>query len=142
MPVPSLIFLNNEQAYKNYFCNKYCAPGCIIRSFDGITVKFFDYQFKHAFFKSTNRRNPQKDCFDMRRAQRIDWIKYVIENSNMENYKRIMPNRKSRRIMLDSSTKYAVIIQIENNKQFARFITAYLVDSSAALAKMRSNPAW
>ncbi len=54
-----------------------------------------------------------------------------------------MPNSKIRRVALETSVPYAVIIQIDSrNPLRARFLTAYLVDSGSALGKMRSNPRW
>jgi hypothetical protein len=40
-------------------------------------------------------------------------------------------------------SRYAVIVQLDPRRPSqARFITAYVVDSPSALAKMRANPPW
>jgi hypothetical protein len=73
----------------------------------------------------------------------MNWIKAVLEDPTLEVYRRVMPDSKVRRIALEPTARYAVIIQIDSSKPLrARFITAYVVDSASALTKMRSNPMW
>ena len=141
MPLPPLLSLPNEAAYRTYFEAQYCNTTVV--TFDGITVQFFPEMFNHAFYRDSSRTAKDKANFDLKRAQRMDWIKAVLQDSSLELYQRVMPNSKVRRIALESSTPYAVIIQIDSrNAHRARFITAYIVDSPSALTKMRSNPKW
>jgi len=143
MALPPLVFYATEAEYRAHFINKYVRQANSVITFDGITVRFFQENFNHAFFTSSSRKTPKKDRFDRSRAQRIDWIKYVLEDPTMEVYRRVMPNGKVRRITLEPTTPYAVIIQINpKDPTQARFITAYVVNSQSALRKMRSNPKW
>jgi hypothetical protein len=67
----------------------------------------------------------------------------MLEDPTLELYRRVMPNSEVRRIALEPTAHYAVIIQIASRDPLrARFITAYVVDSASALAGMRSNPKW
>ncbi|MCD6100299.1 hypothetical protein DRQ11_00240 [candidate division KSB1 bacterium] len=143
MALPPLIIFPTEAEYRTYFINKYVGQANSVITFDGITVRFFRENFNHAFFTSSSRKFPRKDQFDRSRAERIDWIKHVLEDPAMEVYRRVMPNGKVRRIVLEPTTPYAVIIQIDpKDCTQARFITAYIVNSSSAVKKMRSNPKW
>ena len=75
--------------------------------------------------------------------QMVPWIRNVLEDPALEVYRRVMPNSQIRRIALESTAHYAVIIQIDSSSPLqARFITAYVVDSASALASMRTNPKW
>jgi len=141
MPLPPLRSLPNEAAYRAYFQAQYCNATTV--TFDGITVRFFPGMFDHAFYRDSSRTAKDKANFDLRRAERMDWIRAVLEDSNLELYRRVMPNSKVRRIALEPTTPYAVIIQIDShNASRARFITAFVVDSPSALNKMRANPEW
>jgi hypothetical protein len=141
MPLPPLRSLPNEVAYRVYFQAQYC--NATVVTFDGITVRFFPDMFDHAFYRDSSRTAKDKANFDLRRAERMDWIRAVLEDSNLELYRRVMPNSKVRRIALEPTTPYAVIIQIDSHDASrARFITAFVVDSSSALNKMRANPKW
>lgn len=141
MPLPPLLSLPDEAAYRTYFEAQYCNTTVV--TFDGVTVRFFPEMFDHAFYRDSSPTAKDKANFDLNRAQRMDWIKAVLEDSRLELYQRGMPNSKVRRIALEPSTPYAVIIQIDSrNAHRARFITAYVVDSPSALTKMRSNPRW
>ena len=141
MPLPPLLSLPDEAAYRTYFEVQYCNTTVV--TFDGITVQFFPETFNHAFYRDSSRTAKDKARFDLKRAQRMAWIRAVLEDSSLELYRRVMSNSKVRRIALELSTPYAVIIQIDSrNVHRARFITAYVVDSPSALMKIRSNPRW
>jgi len=141
MPLPPLLSLRNEAAYRTYFEAQYCNTTVV--TFDGITVQFFPEIFNEAFYRDSSRAAKDKANFDLKRAQSMDWIRAVLEDSSLEVYRRVMPSSKVRRITLEPTTPYAVIIQIDSrNARRARFITAYIVDSASALTKMRSNPRW
>jgi len=141
MPLPPLLRLPDKTAYWKHYKKHYLRPGCIT-TFDGIRVQFFDHNFTHAFFTESKRGSGIKDRFDRNRAERMDWIAYVLQDATAELYERIMPNRKRRRIALMPAERYAVIIQVERDPTRANFITAYVVNSDSALRKMRSNPRW
>ena len=141
MPLPALLALPNEQHYRAYFIAQYCNAQIV--TFDDITVRFFPGMFGHAFYRDSGPSVKDKANFDLQRAQRMDWIRAVLTDPSVELYRRVMPNSKIRRIALEPTVRYAVIIQIDNrNPSRARFTTAYVVDSNRVLTNMRSNPRW
>lgn len=141
MALPPLLSLPNEAAYRRYFNQNYVRGPAVV-TFDGIRVRFFSKMFAHAFFRDSSRTAHDKANFDRARAERMNWIRAVLEDSSVELYRRDMKG-KIRRIALAFAQRYVVIIQISpRDAHLARFITAYIVDSDRALRKMRSNPVW
>jgi hypothetical protein len=141
MSLPPLLVLPGEEDYRAYFVTQFCRTS--VATFDGITVRFFPEMFDHAFYRDSSPTAGDKANFDLQRAQRMCWIKSILADHTMELYKRVMPNRKVRRIALEPTTPYVVIIQIDSrDPSRARFVTAYVVDSLRALQKMRANPRW
>lgn len=139
--IPDLVYLPTAQEYKKYFINKYCKNEII--TFDGIKVKFYEDQFEHAFYESSNKIKKNKDIFSKERATRIDWIEYVLKNPNSELFlgwdrdKKIY--NKERRVAIISPQDYVVIIRMNCNGT-AKFITAYYADNSAN--EIRNMPKW
>ena len=138
---PSFVTLSTQDEYKKYYVEKYCKKG--IQTFDGIEVKFYEDQFEHAFYESSNKLRQNKDVFSLNRALRIDWIEYVLKNPKAELHlgwdrdkKRY---NKDRRVAIISPENYVVIIRINSNNT-AKFITAYYADNSAN--KIRKMPLW
>ncbi|GAB4543575.1 MAG: hypothetical protein Kow0063_36850 [Anaerolineae bacterium] len=141
MPLPPLLVLPGEKDYRAHFEAEYCRAPVV--TFDGISVHFFPGMFDHAFYRDSSPTARDKANFDLQRAQRMSWIKVMLDNPTSELYRRVMPNSKVRRIVLEPTAPYAVIIQIDSrDPSRARFITAYVVNSASALRKMRSNPRW
>lgn len=139
--LPPLLNLPDEGAYRSYFVNTYCNTPII--TFDNIIVRFYPEIFDHAFYRDSSPIANDKSVFALERAQKIDWIRTVLADPTAELYRRTMSNSKTRRIAVEPTTPYAVIIQIHShNSALARFVTAYVVDSMTALKKMRSNPRW
>jgi hypothetical protein len=142
MPLPSLLKLKDEAEYREHFRKYYAGMQSPIVTHDGLTVYFFLDNFDHAFF-TNSPGSPVKDTFALDRAERMMWVKNILQDPSVELYRRIMPNGKVRRIALDASIPYTVIIQINKKKpNIAKFITAYIVNSPSALTKMCSNPKW
>lgn len=152
MSLPSLLVLPNESAYQAHF-EKHCVDASPLVTFDGMEIRFFKRNFFHAFFTQSMRGARKKDRFDTDRARRMDWIAAVLQDSTAELYRRVMripqrpargtPKSALRRIALIPSERYAVVVDVETgNPKRASFVTAYVVDSDTALAKMRSNPRW
>lgn len=140
-PLPRLLTLPAEKDFRAHFEARYCKSR--VSTFDGITVQFFPAMFDHAFYRDSSPTAHDKAIFDLQRAQRIDWIGAVLADPGVELYRRVMANSKVRRIALEPTTPYVVIIQMDSKSPLrARFITAYIVDSADALANMRSNPRW
>ncbi len=107
--------------YNSYYCK---AP---IKTFDNILVFFKESNFEHAFFESTNRRVKDKSRFSYKRANRIYWIKWVLENQNAKLYKGYNHKTKSyddfRRVAI-CVDNYVVVIEVNKKRVKARFITA------------------
>ena len=80
--VPNSVTLPTPEDYKKYYVEKYCKKG--LQTFDGINVKFYENQFEHAFYESSNKKKRNKDIFSINRALRIDWIEYVLKNPQAE----------------------------------------------------------
>jgi len=89
-------------------------------------------------------RSQVKDAFSSERAQRIDWIKYALEDPNAELYvgwdKKKKKHDPSHRVALVVND-YIVVIRIRNNKT-AQFVTAYVADTPSTLAKIKGSPKW
>ena len=138
---PALVHLSSEAEYKKYYVDKYCKSA--LMTFDGISVKFYEDQFEHAFYESSNKKKRNKDIFFIDRATRIDWIEYVLKNPKAELHlgwdrdKKIY--NKDRRVAIISPEDYVVIIRLNNNNT-AKFITAYYADNSAS--EIRKMPLW
>ena len=144
-------FIVNEpiQVYKNIYKRYYCKKPII--TFDGISVKFYVDNFEHAFYESRNRRAKDKSKFSYKRANRIYWIKWVLENPKAQLYigynLKIRSYDSSRRVAV-CVDDYVVIISIDkrNNKR-AKFITAYVADGingkgQKAIDLIKSGPKW
>ena len=138
---PALVHLSSETEYKKYYIDKYCKNTLI--TFDGISVKFYEDQFEHAFYESSNKKKRNKDIFSFDRATRIDWIEYVLKNPKAELHLGWDRNKKiynkDRRVAIISPEDYVVIIRLNNNNT-AKFITAYYADNSAS--EIRKMPLW
>ena len=139
--VPDLLILSTIEEYKKYFVDKYCKKEII--TFDGIYVKFYEDQFEHAFYESSNKKKRDKDVFSIDRAMRMDWIEYVLQNPKVElhlgwNRDKKVYN-KDRRVAIISPEDYVVIIRLNGNNK-AKFITAYHADNSAD--EIRKMPLW
>ncbi len=139
--VPAFVKLLTPEDYKKYYIEKYCKKE--LTTFDGIKVKFYDDQFEHAFFESSNKIKRNKDVFSIERAFRIDWIEYVLKNPNAELHIGWDRDKKrynsERRVAIISPENYVVILRINDNKK-AKFITAYYADNSAK--EIRKMPFW
>lgn len=141
--LPPFIEYSTPDEYKAHFEHKYCRSP--ILTFDGILVRFSKSDFYHCFFESS-RRDSNKDSFSTLRAKRIDWIEAVLEDPNADL--RVGWDKKKKRY--DNSRRIALVvgpyvvvigIQKKDNKK-ARFITAYVADSSTTVNKIMQSPVW
>ena len=127
--IGSFIVNENIDFYKNIFNDFYCKRP--IETFDNIQVFFRENNFEHAFYESRNRRKKDKSKFSYKRANRIYWIKWVLENPNAELYKGYNHKSKTyednRRLAL-CVDNYVVVIEFRENRNKAKFITAYVAD--------------
>lgn len=134
-----------KRIYKKVYCQK------TLQTFDGISVKFYVDNFEHAFYESLNRRQKDKSKFSYKRANRIYWIKWVLENPKAELYVgynlRIKSYDNSRRVAV-CVDNYVVIIQIDRrDHKRAKFVTAYVADGvngkgQKAIDLIRSGEKW
>lgn len=142
MICPPLVVYLTPQEYKNHYIDVYCRNGPI-KTFDGIDVYFYNDQFEHAFFESSNFKG-NKDIFSLNRAQRIDWIKAVLYDPTAELYvghdSQTKAYSNDRRVAIINDDDYVVIIRTAGIR--AKFITAYLADSPRTALQIRSNPKW
>jgi hypothetical protein len=117
--------------YKNIYENHYCKQPVL--TFDNISVFFKSESFEHAFYESANRKAKDKTIFSYPRANRIYWIKWVLQNPNALLFKGYDHNTKSydknRRIAV-CVDDYVVVIQLGRNPSKATFITAYVADGT------------
>ncbi|WP_145462036.1 hypothetical protein [Staphylococcus haemolyticus] len=135
-----LTYLKNEEKYRNLFEREYCQKEII--TCHNIVVKFYARHFDHAFFSRSNRRSNKKDVFDSNRAQRILWIKQVLQDNNIPIYQghnsKTKKSDKSRRVSLLTPDGYVVVIRMTGEDK-AEFLTAFVINDSAVIGKIRSN---
>lgn len=134
---PPLVQYITEQEYRNHFERVYCKEP--IATFDDIQVRFRKSMFDHCFFESIHSKD---DTFSQQRAERIDWIAAVLQDSGAElregwDNKRKRP-AKNRRVAIIIES-YVVIIRIRGSK--ADFVTAFLANHRS-IQKIRTNPLW
>ena len=139
MLYPPLIYYDTIDEYRDHFKKIYCTGNVI--SFDGITVRFKNDDFNHAFYESVKSKD---DTFSPKRAERIDWIKAALSDPDSERFigwdnvkKRYDGQRRVTIVMKD----YVVVIAILKNGS-GKFITAYVADSETTLSKIRKGTLW
>jgi len=145
MIYPPLLTLKDEQAYRNHWNENYCQSP--IHTYDNILVRFRKNDFDHAFFESVHSKD---DCFSHRRAERIDWIKIALTDTQSDRFvgwnKKIKRYDKNRRVVV-VMTNYVVVVAVTDSHK-ASFITAYLADSTdcngtlSTIEKIRKSPPW
>ncbi len=145
----SFIVKEDISFYKRIFKKVYCKKTLI--TFDGINVKFYVSNFGHTFYESKNRQKKDKSLFSYKRANRIYWIKWILESPYAELYvgynsklKKIQANR---RVAL-CIEEFVVVIELDKkNHKKAKFVTAYLADGvngkgEKAIDLIRKSPKW
>ena len=142
MSLPALKIFADESECKQYFVDNYCNQE--IFTHDGIRVKFHEDMFEHAFYiRSATKWKAQKDHFSIDRGERIDWIKYVLQDPTIVPKQGYDKARKcydnSRRVAFLAPNNYVVIIMIDNKGE-ARFVTASLVDHEDVANKISGSP--
>jgi len=142
MALPPLLHLADEAAYRAHFAATLQGAANTIVTHDGIDVVLHDHDFDHAFSAPAGRWAKTR-VFNAGRASYMDWIRPVLEDRAMAQYRRVMPDGKTRKLVLEPSAPFIVVVQPElASPTTAAFITAYPVTSVKALAKIRSNPTW
>lgn len=146
MTFPAFVIYKTALEYKEHFKSVYCRND--IYTFDEIRVYFKEDKFNHSFYESPTRDGRKSSQISLDRAKRIDWIKYVLENSGASLYqgwnkdaKRHEPDRRVS-LVLDS---YVVVIELSfklDGTLKANFVTAYLLVGSETIKKIKSGPIW
>ena len=141
--LPPLKKFKNEDECRKYYEDVYCTTP--VTTFDNIKVHFYPEKFEDAFFESKNYQKRDKTIFSIKRAERIDWIKSVLEDPKAELYKgwdrdKKKP-RKDRRVAVVSPENYIVIITILSNNK-AKFITAYPALGLRTILKIKTSEKW
>lgn len=144
MSLPALRNFTSEAECKQYFIDNYC--NVEINTHDGINVKFHEDMFEHAFYERSQKKwKSKKDHFSTDRGERIDWIKYVLQDPTISPKQGYDKAKKkfdnSRRVAFLAPNNYVVIIQL-TDKRKARFITAFIVDSTTVANKINASPSW
>ena len=144
MSLPALRNFANESDCKKYFIDNYC--NVQISTHDGIIVKFHKDMFEHAFYvRSQKKWKSNKDHYSVDRGERIDWIKYVLNDSTIiprQGYDKAKKGfDNSRRVAFLAPNNFVVVIQLIGKRR-ARFVTAYLVDSTDVANKIIASPIW
>ena len=139
MALPPLVPYSTQAEYRTHFEKFYCRGP--ITTFDGIQVRFRKKQFDHCFFESVDTKD---DTFSPQRAERIDWIKAVLQDPSAElrvgwDNKKKKPS-KNRRVAIVVNS-YVVIVRIYGNGTRAEFVTAFAAGQST-IRQIRSNPLW
>lgn len=145
MALPELLQFETEEEYKQHYVKNYCEAGPIF-TFDRIPVKFFEDRFEHAFYQRTHKSwKAEKDRLDIERAERMDWIKHVLQDPSIIPRKGYDKSNgsydNSRRVAFLTEENYLVVIYI-NKRGVGKFITAFLVDNEETAEKIRSGPLW
>lgn len=141
MPLPPLLALADEPAYRSHFEAVYCqAP---VFTFDSIGVRFRKCDFDHCCFES-NRSTRLKEIFSPVRAERLNWIGAALQDPNAALYVGWDNHRKrydqGRRVCVVSGN-YVVVISLIREKE-ARFVTAFLADTPRTIDRIHKSPLW
>ena len=141
MSYPPLRKFNTEAEYRRYFEQKYCCSPLLTH--DGIPVRFTKRDFDHAFYTSSSPKQPDKSIFYFERAETIDLIEAVLQDSSASLHcgwdnkkKRANPMRR----VAIGKRNYIAVIQIMKSGR-ARFITAFQANNRTAL-QILGNPKW
>lgn len=141
---PALLKLPTAAQFKAHYETAYCSGP--IMTHDGIPVYFSKKRFEHAFYESS-QRNGVKDQFSIARAERMDWIKYALQQPTAVRYqgwisrkKKYDPTRQVTVVVND----FVVILRMKLDRKEgslkAEFVTCYKADNS--IGKIRTSPLW
>lgn len=143
MPMPPLLQLADEEAYRQHYIRNLCRAA--ITTHDGIRVYFNANKFGHAFFESSDRRGAD-DIFSPARAQRMDWIAAALADPNAlclqgwdHRSQSYTPKRRASVVVQD----FVIVLAIStkrNGDLKANFLTCFKAENS--ITKIRQSPAW
>jgi hypothetical protein len=126
------VFYVTEADYRAHFIREYCFSPVL--TFDAIPVTFLPSNFDHAFYKYG---------FSWPRAQRIDWIREVLQDPQADLHVgfdtytyRYMDDRRVSMV----NDSYVVVIALAAPND-AYFVTAYIADGATPW-NIRNSPLW
>lgn len=146
MELPKLVYYETENQYFEHYKRVYCRDK--VYTFDGIRIFFDPKRFLHAFYEDDNTKQygGNKSKFCKVRAERIDWIKYVLADKDSvlyQGYNERVGNMPERRVAVISRDKYVVILNMflnNNGELCGKFNTAFYADKS--YERIIQNPLW
>ena len=140
---PELLILACEMKYQEYYEEEYCK--CPILTHEGIPIYFSKYKFDHAFYESSDRRGAN-DVFSNVRAQRMGWIKEILQSPTATLYQGWNKKEKAYdpcgRVAFEYE-QFVVVVRLSlksDGSLKGNFITCYQADNS--LAKIKQSPLW
>ncbi len=137
-----LLQLTDEAEYRQHFYENYCCRE--IKTHDGYVVTFRMNVFDHAFFSNADWKACDKSIFSIPRAERMDWIKKVLQDPTLTMYagwdKKKGRYDHTRRVTLVTPDGYVVVLRV-SKKGFV-FGTAFVINDSSVEGKVKSNPVW
>lgn len=134
-----------EDELRELWREEYCRK--VINTFDGIRVKFYDSNFDHAFYETTQdkrnaRKKDKKNQLSSVRLSRILWIKDVLQDPDADLYvgyeSKSKTYNQNKRVAVVKNN-YTVIIELQKNGT-ATFVTAYVANES--IDKIKQSPKW
>ena len=137
MTFPPLIYYKAESEYRDHYIRTYCRQKIVTH--DKIPVYFKPQRFQHAFYEGVGKCE-----FSFPRAQRINWVKSTLENSQAALYEgwhkdKYVPDRRVSYIYED----FVVIVSLSlDGRQSLKgnFITCYVANRS--IKKIIQSPVW
>ncbi len=143
MALSELLYFDTVEEYRLHFERVYCRG--VIYTHDNIRVYFSRDQFGHAFYECLNRDRNKND-FSEKRAERMNWIKEILENPNSTMLKGWNQNKRN----YDSSRRVSFLVENfvvvlsfhlkRNDELKANFITCFVADNS--MDKILLSPPW
>jgi len=140
---PELLILSCETEYQTYYEENYCK--CPIVTYDGIPIYFPKNKFDHAFYESSDRRG-SNDIFSYVRAQRMNWIKEILQSETATLYQGW--NKKTKtydpcgRVAFEYE-QFVIVVRLSlksDGSLKGNFITCYQANNS--LEKIKQSPLW
>ena len=134
---------HTEEELRELWRQEYCRQ--VIHTHDGVRVKFYDSNFDHAFYESSDRRQSankkkHKDILSPVRLSRMLWIKDVLADPDAEmfdGYESKTRKYNSNKRVSVVKGNYVVVIEMQKGGH-ATFITAYVADNS--IEKIKQSP--
>ena len=143
MGLPPLLKLPGEVQYREHFRQHYVGGRNVVTTADGMDVHFHESSFDHAFYTTFQRGSGLKDLFAIERAERMDWLRAVLQAPSVPSHRDTRTKGKLRRVFLEASVSYVVVVQADRKRPSrAYFVTAYVADRPGTVPKIQQMPRW